>query len=120
MMPGPAQHSQVFLRANFHHEAAVLSEIPHLGDYTGLALDEYRSEAGRPPMQAWVLQDSEFHAKVRATSRSRYNFYSYSLWRSRNDEHLFDGVAGDLAEALDTLRAHFRHLSGKGEPAVQE
>jgi len=71
-------------------------------------------------MQAWVLQENDFLGNVRMASRSRYNFYLYSLWRSRSGEHLFDGVAGDLAEALDTMRAHIRHLSNRGESALRE
>jgi len=71
-------------------------------------------------MQAWVLQENDFEGQIKLASRPRYNFYFYSLWRSRTGEHLFDGVAGDLAEALDTLRAHIRHLSARREPVPGE
>jgi hypothetical protein len=57
-------------------------------------------------MQTWVLQKDEFRGNVRLSSQRRHNFYRYSLWRARTGEHLFDGVAGDLAEAMDTMHAH--------------
>ena len=71
-------------------------------------------------MQAWVLQENDFQGNVNLTSQRRYSFYRYSLFRSRTGEHLFDGVAGDLREALDTMRAHIRHLSARGGPTVRE
>jgi len=71
-------------------------------------------------MQAWVLQENDFQGKVRQASRMRHSFYQYSLWRSRTGEHLFDGAAGDLAEALETLRAHIRYLSARREPIATE
>jgi hypothetical protein len=67
-------------------------------------------------MQTWVLRDKDFGGKVRLSSQgsqARRNFYSYSLWRARTNEHLFDGAAGDLAEAMDAMRAHIRYLSTK-------
>ena len=71
-------------------------------------------------MQAWVLQENEFQGQIRRASQPRHSFYLYSLWRSRTGEHLFDGVAGDLAEALDAMHAHIRHLSARGESIVGE
>ena len=71
-------------------------------------------------MQAWVLQENDFQGKIKLSSQSRYSFYSYSLWRARTGEHLFDGAAGDLTEALDTMRAHIRYLSAPGGPAAEE
>jgi hypothetical protein len=66
-------------------------------------------------MQTWAIQENDFGGKVQLSSRSRHSFYSYSLWREQTGEHLFDGAAGDLAEALDTMRAHIRYLSaGRG------
>jgi hypothetical protein len=62
-------------------------------------------------MQTWVLQDNDFGGKVEKSSQSRRSFYSYSLWRAKANEHLFDGAAGDLAEAMDAMRAHIRYLS---------
>ncbi|MFZ1006317.1 MAG: hypothetical protein WAN65_05750 [Candidatus Sulfotelmatobacter sp.] len=66
-------------------------------------------------MQTWVLQKDEFKGNVRLSSRPRHSFYQYSLWRVGTGEHLFDGVAGDLAEAMDTMHAHIDYMTaGKG------
>jgi len=62
-------------------------------------------------MQTWVLQENDFGGDVKLSSQSRRSFYRYSLWRACTGEHLFDGAAGDLAEALDTMRAHIRYMS---------
>jgi hypothetical protein len=61
-------------------------------------------------MQTWVLQENDFLGNVKLSSQRRHSFYSYSLWRAATGEHLFDGAAGDLAEALDTMHAHVRYL----------
>jgi len=62
-------------------------------------------------MQTWVLQEDGFQGNVKLSSQPRHSFYRYSLWRARTGEHLFDGAAGDLGEALDTMQAHIRYLS---------
>jgi hypothetical protein len=62
-------------------------------------------------MQTWVLQEGDFRGNVRFSSQPRHSFYRYSLWRAGSGEHLFDGAAGDLTEALDTMRAHVNYLS---------
>ncbi len=62
-------------------------------------------------MQTWVIQENDFNGNVKLRSRPRRSFYSYSLWRAKTGEHLFDGAAGDLGEALDSLRAHIHYLS---------
>jgi hypothetical protein len=65
--------------------------------------------------QTWLLQKDEFKGNVRLGSRPRYNYYQYSLWRARTGEHLFDGAAGDLAEAMDAMHAHIDYItSGRG------
>jgi hypothetical protein len=61
-------------------------------------------------MQALVLQVDDFQGTVKLSLQPRHNFYSYSLWRARTGEHLFDGAAGDLVEALESMRAHMRRL----------
>jgi hypothetical protein len=65
-------------------------------------------------MQTWVIQENNFNGNVEWSSQPR-SFYSYSLWQANTGEHLFDGAAGDLAEALDTLHAHIRFLSVEKE-----
>ncbi len=62
-------------------------------------------------MQTWVVQENDFGGKVKLSSQSRQSFYRYSVWRADANEHLFDGAAGDLAEAMDAMRAHIRYLS---------
>jgi hypothetical protein len=64
-------------------------------------------------MQTWVLQENDFRGNVHVSSQPRHSFYRYSLWRAGTGEHLFDGAAGDLAEALDTMHAHVRYLSAR-------
>ena len=65
-------------------------------------------------MQTWAIQEYDFNGDVKLSSQARRSFYRYSLWRARTNEHLFDGAAGDLAEAMDAMRAHIRYLSAEG------
>ena len=62
-------------------------------------------------MQSCVIQDNDFRGNIELSSHARHSFYRYSLWRTETGEHLFDGAAGDRAEALDTMRAHIHYLS---------
>jgi hypothetical protein len=71
-------------------------------------------------MEGYLLRENDFQGNIMQSSRCDHSFYSYSLWRTRSGEHLFDGVAGDLAEALDTVRAHFLFLSDQGGSATRE
>lgn len=71
-------------------------------------------------MQGCIVQDSNFQGNVELSSQFRHSFYRYSLWRAPSGEHLFDGAAGDLAEALETMRAHIRYLSAEGGLAARE
>jgi hypothetical protein len=77
-------------------------------------------EKQRSLMQTWVLQQDGFQGNVKLSSQPRHSFYSYSLWRSGTGEHLFDGAAGDLAEALDTMHAHVRYLAAGRDLAAGE
>jgi len=66
-------------------------------------------------MQSCVIQDSQFRGNIELSSQSRHSFYRYSLWHAQTGEHLFDGAAGDRAEAMDTMRAYIRYLAtGEG------
>jgi hypothetical protein len=71
-------------------------------------------------MEGYLIQQNDYRGNIEQSSRRDHSFYSYSLWRSRSGEHLFDGVAGDLAEALDTVRAHFLFLSNQGGSVTRE
>jgi hypothetical protein len=69
-------------------------------------------------MQTWVIQNQGFNGNVERRSEPSRNFYHYSLWRAQTGEHLFDGAAGDIAEALDTLHAHINFLTAERRRAV--
>lgn len=71
-------------------------------------------------MQDWIIHEDGIRGNVKLSSQPRHSFYRYSLWRAGTGEHLFDGVAGDLAEALDTMRAHVRFISGGIKLATTE
>jgi hypothetical protein len=62
-------------------------------------------------MQTWILQENGFQGNIKLNSQPRHSFYRYSLWRAGTGEHLFDGAAGDVAEALDAMHAHVSYLS---------
>lgn len=70
-------------------------------------------------MEAYVLQENDFRGSIQPQSGSN-NLYSYSLWRDRSGEHLFDGVAGDLTDALDTVKAYCRFLAVHGAATTAE
>ena len=71
-------------------------------------------------MESFVLQENDFRGNVKPRSHRRHSFYSYSLWRACSGEHLFDGAAGDLVEALDAMRAHIRYLSAESNAVAGE
>jgi hypothetical protein len=62
-------------------------------------------------VQNWVVQENDYNGNVKLRSQPQHSFYSYSLWRAQTGEHLFDGAAGDLAEAMESLRAHIHYLT---------
>ena len=66
-------------------------------------------------MTSWVIQDQGFNGGVKLSSQRTHKYYEYSLWHGRTGEHLFDGAAGDLAEAIDSLVAHIHFLSAQQE-----
>jgi hypothetical protein len=62
-------------------------------------------------MQTWAIQNQGFNGGVKLRSQRARTFYEYSLWHEPTGEHLFDGAAGDLAEAVDSLLAHINFLT---------
>jgi hypothetical protein len=66
-------------------------------------------------MQSYVIRQEDFRGHVNLSLQSDPPFYEYSVWRDHSGEHLFDGAAGDLAEAVDTVRAHMQLLVSHGE-----
>jgi hypothetical protein len=71
-------------------------------------------------MQTWVIQENDFRGNIEFRSQEHRSFYRYSLWRAHTGEHLFDGAAGDSAEALDTMRAHISYLAAGEGLATRE
>jgi hypothetical protein len=71
-------------------------------------------------MQTWVIQQNDINGDVKLSSQPHHSFYRYSLWRANTGEHLFDGAAGDIAEAMDTMHAHIRYLVAGESLAARE
>jgi len=73
-------------------------------------------------MELYLVQENGFQGSVKLNSSThhRRSFYSYVLSRG-SGERLYDGAAGDLSEAVDTMRAHIRYLSAQeGSLAARE
>lgn len=68
-------------------------------------------------MVPFVMKESDFRGQVTLSQRFDQPFYKYSVWRNDSGEHLFDGAAGDLTEAVHTMRAHINHLATHPEQA---
>jgi hypothetical protein len=68
-------------------------------------------------MEYFVIRENDFRGQVNLNLQSKQPFYKYSISRDCSGEHLFDGAAGDLAEAVDTVRAHMTHLASHPELA---
>lgn len=71
-------------------------------------------------MESCVIQESDFRGNVVWNCELSQSFYSYSLWRANSGEHLFDGAAADLTDAVETMRAHIRFLSAQGGLTTRE
>jgi len=71
-------------------------------------------------MQSYEIQKFGFTGQVWQASRHSQQFYFYSVSRTPQRERLFDGVAGDVAEAVATLQAHFRFLASEGGCLAEE
>jgi len=65
-------------------------------------------------MNCYEIQESGFTGRVWPASQQQHQFYFYSVSRTPQRERLFDGVAGDVAEAVSTMYAHIRFLSCHG------
>jgi len=64
-------------------------------------------------MNCYEIQECGYAGQVKQCSQYPHQFYSYSVLRIPQRERLFDGVAGDIAEAVSTLREHIRYLSSE-------
>jgi hypothetical protein len=71
-------------------------------------------------MSSFAIQECGYTGQVWLCSQHPHQFYCYSVSRNLQHEQLFDGVAGDVAEALSTLQAHIRYLASEGGSAARE
>lgn len=71
-------------------------------------------------MGRYEIQEQGYTGQVWPGSQQSHQFYYYSVSRAPHRERLFDGVAGDIGEALSTLQAHIQFLVSTGGCAVKE
>ena len=69
-------------------------------------------------MTCYEIQECGYTGQVWPSSEHPHQFYFYSVSRTPQRERLFDGVAGDMAEALSTMQAHIRYLVSDGGSAA--
>lgn len=65
-------------------------------------------------MERFEIEESGYKGQVWPADKYPSSVYFYSVSRSRSRERLFAGAAGDIAEAVATLRAHIRYLAASG------
>ena len=70
-------------------------------------------------MTCYEIQECGYAGQVKQCTQHPHQFYSYSVLRIAQQERLFDGAAGDIAEAVSTLRAHIQYLAGQGTLAAE-
>lgn len=71
-------------------------------------------------MGPYEIQEAGYTGQVWLGSEHPHQFYFYSVSRTPHRERLFDGVAGDIAEAVSTIQAHIRFLLSDGGYPVKE
>ena len=71
-------------------------------------------------MTCYEVQENGYTGQVWPSSSYPQQFYFYSVSRTPHREQLFDGVAGDIAEAVSTMQAHIRFLVSDGGSAAKE
>lgn len=71
-------------------------------------------------MHCYEIQESGYTGRVWPAAPHPHQFYFYSVSRNPQRERLFDGVAGDMAEALSTMLAHIRYLASGGGLVARE
>jgi len=71
-------------------------------------------------MSCYEIQESGYTGQIWPASRHPHQFYFYSVSRNPQRERLFDGVAGDMAEALSTMQAHIRFLAAANGSVARE
>jgi len=68
-------------------------------------------------MSNFEIQECGYTGQVWLCSQHPHQFYCYSVSHDLQRQQLFDGVAGDVAEAVSTLQAHIRYLASEGGSA---
>jgi hypothetical protein len=71
-------------------------------------------------MNCYEIQENGYTGQVWPSSSYPQQFYFYSVSRTPQRERLFNGAAGDIAEAVSTMRAHIRFLAPDGGSAAKE
>jgi hypothetical protein len=71
-------------------------------------------------MNCYEIQENGYTGQVWPSANFAKQFYCYSVSRTPQRERLFDGVAGDIAEAVSTMQAHIRFLVSEGGSALKE
>jgi len=69
-------------------------------------------------MTRYEMQQSGYAGQVWAASDCARPLYFYSVLRTPQRERLFDGAAGDIAEAVSTMQAHIEYLASGGRSAT--
>lgn len=62
-------------------------------------------------MNQYEIRERGYIGKVWPSSGYAHQFYFYSVSRDAHGERLFDGVAGDIAEAVSSMHAHILFLT---------
>jgi hypothetical protein len=71
-------------------------------------------------MIRYEIEESGYAGLVWPGSQEHHRFYFYSISRTPRRERLFDGVAGDMAEALSTMQEHIRYMALNGGTSAEE
>jgi hypothetical protein len=71
-------------------------------------------------MNCYEIQECGYTGQVWPASQHNHQFYFYSVSRTPQREKLFDGAAGDVAEAVSTMHAHIQYLASNGGTAPKE
>lgn len=71
-------------------------------------------------MNCYEIQEHGYTGQVWPGAEHPQQFYFYSVLRTPQCERLFDGVAGDIAEAVSTMQAHIRYLAFSGGSTAEE
>jgi hypothetical protein len=71
-------------------------------------------------MNCYEIDESGYTGLVWPSTSYPQQFYFYSVSRTPQREQLFDGVAGDIAEAVSTMQAHIRFLASAGGSVAKE